>query len=141
MKAWSKILLISWIFLSVVVWQIAGKIEGSYYPVVTSTKVIDVVQVSDGVYIYGRFGKLRNCSFESLRADITEDKLYSKITLDFRDKDRLRKMGLQSYGPWFLRIDEIRNKKIRLTAEHKCHIGFNTVTITFLVDVRKNNGK
>jgi hypothetical protein len=136
MKVWSKILLSAWLFSLVVLWQAAGKVEGAYDPVVTSTKITKIETVPEGIYIYGRFGKLRNCSFEGLRMDIVDEKLYSKIDVIFRDREKIRKIGLQKFGPWLLRINraDFDIDSIKLISEHNCHTGYRTVTTTKMYD-------
>lgn len=103
--------------------QVAGKIEGKFFPVVSDVEITRYEPAEDGyTRIWGTFSLDRDsCDFVSLAWSLKGATRDVGADLVFEEGTRERDNGLQEFGPWRVQLtqDQIRNRS-SATVIHSC---------------------
>lgn len=107
-----------------------GLLEPLYFPVVREWTVTKMDRFQDTVVLSGYMKKVRDCKFVGM---VAEDDDGHRLPLKYLDNPiddtASRPVGAQTWGPWQVVVN-IQNatSRVRFTATHSCHIGWQTVT-------------
>lgn len=135
MSRYSLFLLVIWIVLMLSNLNIIQKLDGQIRPVVTNFQIVDAIEYPDGVEIWGTFNKARSCSFVSLKGVLTKSDVSSDIEIDFKDMNKVRTEGYQTYGPWKMDITIKDLENLSFYSVHNCVNFISTITT---IEITKN---
>lgn len=100
-----------------------GAIEGRFYPVISKAEIDRVEEVNSvSSRIWGRFDRLRDCSFQGLHFFLGEPGSSARVDLVFEEPAQVREPGSAEFGPWRVQLthDQIENRAYAI-AYHRCH--------------------
>lgn len=133
------------IFLSVCTFFIMKDVEAYLFPVVDDFSVNQIIELDDGIEMYGTLTKNRDCTFKEMMVYLDTDDGKLPIATDFEFLDPSRKLLTrasvsQQWGPWKIFIPNTYNDTdITIFARHQCHTFYDTTTKLHEFNINKIN--
>jgi len=127
---WSTLLLLLILLAVLTSKDVAGRIEGVFFPVTTVAQLSLIEnQDSTSSFIWGSTEKLRSCEFQKIEWRLGDLENSIIVGVSFDETSKVRPEGSFSFGPWRVQLTE-HQIKTRSFAKvyHKCHILWPTQT-------------
>lgn len=128
-ETWTKLLVVMWLILILVYFDLLPSAEGSLFKVIDNFSISKIQTLDNGILVYGNFDKIRNCEFNELRAFLTNKNGFTEeLETSLQDAGTVREVGNHDFGPWFVQSSIGDFKNVTLTATHTCHPFWQTTT-------------
>lgn len=100
-----------------------GRVEGQFFPVVSMAQIDNAEQASSvSTRIWGRFHRLRDCTFEGLHFYVGVPGAAARAGLRFEEPSQVREPGSAEFGPWVVQLTPTQLERgSYAVAYHRCH--------------------
>lgn len=129
---------IAFILAVVVYYPRLSILEGEVLPVVENVEIVSTIKGADGITVFLKFDKTRNCEFYNLNWYKNNVRLLINFAPEREISHHSRALGAQLIGPWyFYDIEKLEGTHAEII--HSCHPLWRTIT-HFYPPRNNNNG-